>query len=377
MVIYVVVILLCYLFYYLTSDIMHYKLFLKFIICIIGVFLCGGWMTGSDWRSYELEYYNSNFHTLLDNRMEVGYQFYASFFNSLGLNFWIFLISTKIAVYTIVLRFVKFHKVPAFFFLLLFLPSVGFYLFIDNPLRSFISLAFWFISLKYLYDGKLYPFILLTIIATLFHLTAIFMIPLYFLARIRIKGWAILLGFIAFNVLAYKLDYLFEKINFILNYSEVLGARMGGYLAENEFTSSSINVGTIHRLFFLILLLIFRRKIEGYNKFSKMAFNLAMISFLIYPFGMSIHVLQRFGLFVSPFVEICTFYALASILSSQYRNLLMSVLLSYSILRTILLVTEDYRYIPYTNYFVHLIKGDIPSYYQRTIYNYQKSPYHK
>lgn len=375
MIVYLGVILFCFILYYQKKEVQYYNLYSSILIFILGFILCSGWTTGSDWRSYELAYYDSTFCNLFDSRMEVGYQLYASIFNFIGISFWPYLICTKFLVFWIIVHFARSHNVPISIYFMLLLPSIGYYLFIDNPLRSFISLGFWFVSIKYLYDRKFKTYLLLTLAASLFHLTALFMLPLYFLARVRIKGWIILISFIVFSIVAYKLDFLFQKINFILSYSEMLSSRMGGYLTLNQYTSSSINVGTIHRFFFLILLLAFRKKIEEYNEYSKLICNLAMISFIIYPFGMSIYVLQRFSLFVSPFVEISAIYALMSISKTNFKTLLMFVFLSYSILRTILLVTSDYRYIPYTNYFISLIKGNNFNYSERDMFNFVNSPY--
>ena len=64
----------------------------KLLFVFFAIFLCFGYMTGSDWRVYESEYY-SNF---LHRAVEPGYMFVSNFLANNGVDFWIFHTFTKV-----------------------------------------------------------------------------------------------------------------------------------------------------------------------------------------------------------------------------------------------------------------------------------------
>ena len=64
------------------------------------VFLCFGYMTGSDWRSYEPMYDNVSIDNLFyDYYWEPGYYIWMLLFKVFHLNFWFFFITTKVLVF--------------------------------------------------------------------------------------------------------------------------------------------------------------------------------------------------------------------------------------------------------------------------------------
>jgi hypothetical protein len=78
---------------------------------ILPLFLCFGYMIGSDWRSYELFYENINSIndiTLLGR--EPGYFILGYFLKLIGFDFWAFSITIKLIGYYIFLEFYKKHS---------------------------------------------------------------------------------------------------------------------------------------------------------------------------------------------------------------------------------------------------------------------------
>ncbi|MEG1028064.1 MAG: EpsG family protein [Oscillospiraceae bacterium] len=74
-------------------------------------------------------------------------------------------------------------------------PAMSLFLFITmgylfssfNILRQYIAIALIFASLKLIKENKFLPFLLIILVAMTFHKTAIIMIPLFFLTRLRLK----------------------------------------------------------------------------------------------------------------------------------------------------------------------------------------------
>lgn len=59
---------------------------------ILPLFLCFGYMTGSDWRGYELSFEFNNLTDVLTYRKEIGYGLLGYFFKIVGLSFGIILL---------------------------------------------------------------------------------------------------------------------------------------------------------------------------------------------------------------------------------------------------------------------------------------------
>lgn len=66
--------------------------------------------------------------------------------------------------------------------------TIGLFVFSFSGLRQSISMGFMFLSFIYVKKKKLLPFIFLTIIGTLFHKSALFTLPLYFLYNFKINS---------------------------------------------------------------------------------------------------------------------------------------------------------------------------------------------
>lgn len=96
-----------------------------------------------------------------------------------------------------IFAYVKRYELGIFVFI-----SLGFFTFSFNGARQGIAIAICFLSLIFLIDRKLVPYLLLIALAMQFHKTAIVAVPLYFLAREKV-GWReilfILLGMAIFT----------------------------------------------------------------------------------------------------------------------------------------------------------------------------------
>ena len=108
------------------------------------IFLCAGYMCGTDWRSYEFAYNHSSLSTVNQEIFEIGYSYLQAICHTLGINFWIFHIALKSIVFFSLCYFVKVFKQNLFLFWFLFLPDMGFYLFIDCPFRNLLAAGGFF-----------------------------------------------------------------------------------------------------------------------------------------------------------------------------------------------------------------------------------------
>ena len=101
------------------------------------LFFCFGYMTGSDWRIYENNYYRmSGFSDLISysssSHEEIGYNFLVALANTLGIGFWPFHIALKCLVILTLFKTIESFNVCVSQYFVLYFASVCF-IFIDCP----------------------------------------------------------------------------------------------------------------------------------------------------------------------------------------------------------------------------------------------------
>lgn len=370
MVVYILVVALCYIMTIVKRNEIKFG-----ALVFIFIFLCFGYMTGTDWKNYELMYYSSDFSNYYLLREEVGYTFVQTLFNYIGLDFWIFHIATKILLLFILVRFVQIVGFSIFLFLAIFLPEVGFYLFIDCPFRNLIAMCLVLMGLVCLVEKDKRGFFFFSFFAIMFHLTAVMVVLFYFVKKVKISNVVAVALFVVANLLAYNLPLLIQLILPVLKFSTVAADRLLVYLYKEEFISSVVNIGTVHKIILFCFVMKFRKNIEEYPQWGRLIFNLTMLFFFLYPFGISIKILNRFVFYTYPFLIISLLIIINSIVHGKSKLLFIVFVVFYSLLKTYSLVTSDYRYVPYTNYLVYSLKGDHPEYLIRQSYNITNSPY--
>ncbi len=346
-----------------------------YLLFFLLLFICCGYMTGTDWRNYELSYYDSSFHALFDERFEIGYGFLQALCHFLSIDFWTFHIVIKAIVFLLLCRIVSYLEVNLLLFWAIFLPEMGFFLFIDCPFRNLIAFGISCFAVPYLLERRTKDFMLVTAVAVLFHYSALILIPLYYWVNLSLKSKYYLLLFVLVNLVAYRVDYILENIFATLfGSSDFLRERLLVYALEDKFHANTINVGTIYRALFLGLFVCFRTKIENEIKYGKILFAISMFFFIIYPFTISLKIFSRFSIYLLPIYLSTLLMLLQVIRSVSLKYVIFSILLGWTLLKTYTVVTDDYRYIPYTSYFQYWFQ-EKPDYIYRSNYNIQRSPY--
>lgn len=162
--------------------------------------------------------------------VEIGYQLYEYLILKFTHNyFWLFFLSGLIVVYCY-LYIIKRYSVNYLISVILFV-TLGVYTFFFNGLRQGLAMAIFALSLPYLLERKFFYYLLVCIIASLFHKTALIMIPFYFLVNLRIKAlYKILATFLCSLILSGPLvGYISSTNERYETYSEV-AEKSGGIL---------------------------------------------------------------------------------------------------------------------------------------------------
>lgn len=203
--------------------------------------------------------YTRNFRSSLDidsfeltGSREFGYQLLE--YTLLRLNaeyFWLFFLTSAIVVYCY-LTVIKKYSVNYIFSVFLFI-TLGVYTFFFNGLRQGLAMAIFALALPYLLEKKLVLYLIIIATASLFHITALFMIPFYFLVNLRIKPF--------YKIIATFLGSLFVS-NFLVQYISGTNERYEGYAKADQEGGGYITLGfyTIIMIFIYFFIRIYKVK---------------------------------------------------------------------------------------------------------------------
>ena len=374
MLIYIIVILFCFLlaFFKMPRSIENSAL------ALVAFFLCFGYMTGSDWYMYELFYENIEMADLAEQDKESGYFIVQNFFSKLGVDFWVFHIGIKLLVFYSIVFFIRSFNLNVFLFLALFIPEVGFYLFIDCPFRNLIAFGFALIAFRKLFENKKISFFIYLALALSFHLSAAILIVMFFLYKKDIKIYVVLIIAVIAYILAFNIDFLIEKIYLkISEASSLVDNRLKGYFLNTDFIATEVNKGAYIRIAILLILLLFKQTILSGDEKRQFVYNLAILSLLLYPFGVTMKIFHRLYIYLTPFYALSVIYLLNSFVLKSNRYIVYSFFVALSLLQTYVLVIYDHKYVPYSNYLHHWIKKDLPDFEYRSQFNKRNSPYRR
>ena len=342
--------------------------FFSFLI----IFICFGYMTGSDWDGYEVFYYKG----FLTKLVEPGYMLLSNSFSAVGINFWVFHIAIKVICFIIIFNTIMNREENSYFAVMIYLASFGFYLFIDCPFRSLIAVSVSLLAIQYIETKKWLKYSVITLLAMSIHITSIVLIPVYFsriISRIRTRTLIIIF------VLVYLFLFL-GGIEIILNLIDgifpSLYKRLNFYLDKSVSKSSLLSPGLIFRVVILVFMSVYRLRLEKHFIRCELVFNLTYIYLILSLVTYAFPLFFRMALFLSPF------YVIMFAMISKELNITSMIIFKFGFFMVALLITwatitgKPY-YIPYTNVLENVIKGEYPEFEYRKNYNLEKSPYRK
>jgi hypothetical protein len=109
---------------------------------------------------------------------ELGYDWYNVLISFVTANRYIFILITTLIIYTLLFISIRRYTENSAFALILFMGLMFFFTF--TYLRQIMGVGIAWLSIKYVYEKKLWKFLGVMAIATLFHNSAIILVPLIF-----------------------------------------------------------------------------------------------------------------------------------------------------------------------------------------------------
>ena len=214
---------------------------------------------GTDTGGYVKNFVNnldSNYYEFSKD-IEIGYQFLEYLLLSVTHNYFWLLFTISLIVVSCYLIIIKRYSVNYGFSIFLFI-TLGIYTFFFNGMRQGLAMAIFVLATPYLLEKKAFKYTLLCFFTSFFHISALFMIPFYFLVHLRIKLiYKILVSFtISLTASSFFIDYLASD-----------NQRYEGYTEEAE------KAGGFLTLAFYVILLVFIYFISHIYKIREMNFN--------------------------------------------------------------------------------------------------------
>ena len=262
-----------------------HMLFVFSIILLIGFLGLRGFI-GWDWWAYYPSYNN------LPNgfNYEIGYEIWSNIFYKIGLSYHHFTFINTVADILILAYVLKKYSKYPIFSMFLFLAVQGLSFEVDL-LRNAKAVLLFIISIQFIKERKIIPFLILNILGMTFHMSSVIYLPMYFILNKNYSRKIVFPLIILGNIY-----YLFDTKLFIhiLEYmSSVLPAAVGGKITSYLSIipqNYKLPIGTLYfeRLVTFIMVFFFLHKEKNHrekeNPYSLIMENSFYIFYLIFLF---------------------------------------------------------------------------------------------
>lgn len=227
-------------------------------------------------------------------------------------------------------------------------------------IRQATAVALCFYALRYVQEKKVWKYMLLVIVACLFHRIAIVMIPFYWLLDRSYNIWAYI-TIMAVGIVVMAIGILWFKPVF-LNMSSLLGE--GFYNKALEYATSdrfavsrTISIGFYLNALIFAAVMLFKKEIEQLP-YGKIQLNMFCLSLLMYYYGYElIEVSNRVRLFFLIGI-IALLPMLLQVLQTNMSKLIATVpILLYCFSFSMHIFTEQPRAIAYNPYQNCIVMG--------------------
>jgi len=265
-----------------THRVFERKLALVFVFIALLLTASLRFEVGDDWYSY-LRFYNDRD---LSEATEIGYRLINDFCSDLGLPYNLFLLLINSVALFFTYKFIylnaKFKQIG----LLIFFYDIFFYLYLSG-LRQAIALSVICIGFNYALKKRLLKYLLVVLLASTFHKSAVIALIIYFIPREAfnfnsifksIKFYLALCVIIFISNLPIEFYIKFFQDSFFKNISYYLESHVKSVNIKTDFY-----IGEVKRSIVIFFYILYRRHLPRDN-LTHYFFNIYIIGFLIFLF---------------------------------------------------------------------------------------------
>lgn len=227
---------------------------------------------GTDYKNYELLFYDYlNSGDVVIERLEPGFKLIFEAVSFFSYDSRLFFVITSFLI--LFFYFFGFLKYSRSLLLSIFLFVTLYYYFNSlNTVRQFVAMALIFcFSTRYLAERNLSKYLISVAFASLFHLSALVMLPAYWLCK-KMSFRAVILLFISFPIFFLSYDF----------FSSIIFKIIPSYQLYSDYETGSSNAFIIIQMIFLIFVFIAYKYNKNWSKVELVSFNFSLISFFLY-----------------------------------------------------------------------------------------------
>lgn len=368
-----------YLFTFISGVIIDFRIhedsnhiLKKLYIVWLYIFLCFGYMTGSDWRQYERDY-TYDYYEWYTYSKEYGSYYVFYLFKHIGVDFWIFTGLFKVLYLHSLFSLAScFTKKKLFVISMYFLLGDLVTMLISCPFRYMIAITIANYAIcQYIKQNKIIAISLLLLACTFhsaFIVTVAIILSYFLLNKITCKisniQYIILYTSLYIIILFTPIfEFIYSTVVPFLNLTN-----LAEHYEEENNIKDFITIGNIKMIILFLLLIYYKDKIIKL-KYGNLLFYFSIFSsfgFLIFkclPVGSRFNIINNF-FFVIVFAQLV--YSKRNVLNRTKFIRLALILCFFS---TFYNIYSKYEYIPYSNSIPYIISKHIP-FNERSEYNY-------
>lgn len=303
----------------------NFRYGLEISFFLIFLFLALRYNFGNDYSSYLKGFIDINRYSPVDYfdkyyRVEPGWIFLCRIFKPLGF----FVMIAVLALFNCLVyyRFIKKYVPINYYWLAIFLYifNPGFMLIHSSAMRQSIAIALFIFSLDYLYKKDAIRYFLCIGIASLFHTSALILLPVYLLG---ILNWKI-------NKVTGVIFFSFFVSLFI--FRESLRPYLSQFISNNferyevYQTAGVISTGLVALyLSGLLILTLYYERFQ--NRKTAFIFKIAIIGFIFIPLNLLIQLISRVGMYFVPATLIAYPIILMNLKKHIYKTIFLFLLI--------------------------------------------------
>lgn len=305
-------------------------LFLSFFI--IALFLSLRYDFGNDYMAYLSIHERIQNSAVFDGYYEVGWVV----LNKIFKNFYVLIIVLSIINCATYYNLIKHYVIRNYwwFALLIYVFNTNLLLIQSSTLRQTTAILIFIFSFKYIIQKDFLRYILCCLGASVFHMSALLLIPVYWLVLIPLSSKLSRI----ITVVSFIALYLFNEV-FIPLFSDlalfIFQSRYEHFLKESAHTNI---VNALIYTSLLVLIIYFESK--NRNKTLSVFNKLSIISLFFYPFASIVPMSARIGYYFIP-ATLITYTFIASRLSNNNRIFFISAVVLIIMIRFYTITTSE------------------------------------
>lgn len=373
MLFYIITILLGFAFDYKGGTKRVNNTYRRLFVLWLYVFLCFGYMTGSDWRNYEQQFDYMQTIQDLGWVTEWGFSFIFLMLKKVFVDFWLVIGLLKCLYLYTLIRVVKLITPYWLSVVSLFITGGLGFMLIDNPLRFMTALILVNIAMELCLKNKRVAAFLLAFLSFIIHNASVFFVVLiwFMLKAEKIAKWNKMLVvclFLAITVVSSSTQLIESLRSMMVSAAGLLisSKSYSSYTVENNAVFFSLGNLVSIIMFFIVILTrdIVVRQNENGRFIYGMTITYCILNklFLIIPTGFRLTI---------PFAIFYMVYMVNLIRSKSILKWVFILYVSFSYPPDL---WNTYKYIPYSNSIPYIVMGhkDYETRYRHNIEAYQK-----